>query len=131
MIVRTLFLLLLFTIQALAADLPGRLFYTPAQRMAKKPMADVVRPVSSVAYQGYVQRSDGVNSIWVNGKVQVLAGQGNVNQLKQINTPALKVGQRYDGQQHKVLENYEQIAEPSVIDAPRWQPPNLDKYDAY
>ncbi|NOT17007.1 MAG: hypothetical protein HOP20_02920 [Sulfuriferula sp.] len=123
--------LLLFSVQALAADLPGRLFYTPAQRLAKKPTAAVARSVSSVAYQGYVQRSDGVNSIWIGGKVQAVTGQVNLNQFKPASAPALKVGQRYDGQQHRVLENYEQIAEPQMMDTPRWQPPNLDKYDAY
>jgi hypothetical protein len=122
-------LLLLISVQVLAADLPGRLFYTPQQRSAKKQHV-VKHGVSDLAYQGYVKRSDGVNTQWVNGQVRSVGMQQDVTAYKQLGLPDIKPGQRYSSQQHKVLESYEQVAISPAKDELPWQPPQLDDHDA-
>ena len=93
-----------------AQDLPGRLFYTPAQRaqleaararnvtQARQAAPDAAPPV--VRFDGMVIRSDGSSTRWVNGQAQV-GGSG---------VAGLKPGQiRADG---KVYEPY-QVLRPS------------------
>lgn len=61
---------------ASAAD-PGRLFYTPAQRSqleqirtapARSPTTPPARAASPVRYDGFVTRSDGRTTRWVDGQ---------------------------------------------------------------
>lgn len=121
--------LILLSANVMAADLPGRLFYTPQQRMVKK-SAVVAKPhASEMAYQGYVKRSDGVNTLWVNGRAQLVMTPRDVTQLKQTGVPNLRPGQRYDVQQHKVLESYEQAEIAPADELLQWQPPQLENHD--
>ncbi|MFA5172638.1 MAG: hypothetical protein WC426_13835 [Sulfuriferula sp.] len=127
--IRAIFLILL-SANVVAADLPGRLFYTPQQRMVKK-SAIVAKPhVSEMVYQGYVKRSDGVNTLWVNGRAQLVTTPLDVTQLKQSGVPNLRPGQHYDAHQHKVLESYEQAAIAPADEVLQWQPPQLENRDA-
>lgn len=121
-------LLIICSGQVMAADVPGRLFYSPQQRAAKQ--HQVEKPnVSTTVYQGYVERSDGVNTQWVNGKVRMVGVQSNML-LKQNGVPTLKPGQRYDAQRRKVQESYEQVAQMPELTVAPWQPPQMDKPDA-
>ncbi len=121
----------LLSINVIAADLPGRLFYTPQQRAAKKPVVTTPRVSEGVSYQGYVKRSDGVNTLWINGQARLSRTQTDVAELKQAGAAELKPGQHYDARQHKAQESYMQTTIAPVEDVLQWQPPNLDKYDAY
>lgn len=101
-----------------------RLFYTPQQRQlldhphtpSPRHAPKNIAPYNT-HYNGYVMRSDGVNTIWVNGQQryvdQPMAGSG---QLRQPLTPALKPGQIFNRQLGQVQEGY-QIAPPEA-DAP-------------
>ncbi len=122
--------LILLSANVMAADLPGRLFYTPQQRMAKKSVAVAKPHASEMVYQGYVKRSDGVNTLWLNGRVQLVTTALDVTQLKQSGVPNLRPGQRYDVQRHRVLESYEQAAITPADEVPQWQPPQLENHDA-
>lgn len=123
----------LITAHVLAAQPLGRLFYTPQQRqLLDHPYTPLPRRVPNnippdTHYNGYVMRSDGVNTVWVNGQKryvdQPMASSG---QLKLPVTPALKPGQIFNRQLGQVQEGY-QIASP-VADAPpatSSQPPPL------
>jgi hypothetical protein len=119
-----LVLLLLAAAPARAAEVSlGRLFFTPAQRLAleearrKNTRAEVLAvekptapPVRNVSVSGVVRRSDGESTVWVNGKpvdgatadglkVRITAGQQAavvVMDPAQGRTVRLKVGQRAD-----------------------------------
>ncbi|BBP02149.1 hypothetical protein [Sulfuriferula nivalis] len=122
-------LLMLISAQVMAADFPGRLFYTSQQRAVKKTHG-VKQSIGAIAYQGYVKRSDGVDTQWVNGQSREVDGRQDIKLLKQVGVPSLKVGQYYDVKQHKVSENYEQEMLAPVDNISPWQPPQLDDHDA-
>jgi hypothetical protein len=121
-------LLMFISVQVMAADFPGRLFYTSQQRAVKKTQV-VNHSISAIAYQGYVKRSDGVNAQWVNGQPREVDGRQDIKLLKQVGVPSLKVGQYYDANQHKVSESYEQRMFTPVDDISSWQLPQLDDHD--
>ena len=110
-------------VHAFASQPLGRLFYTPQQRqLLDHPSTPLPRRTPNnlapdTHYNGYVMRSDGVNTVWVNGREryvdQPMASSG---QLKLSATPALKPGQIYNRQMGQVQEGY-QIA-PSEADTP-------------
>lgn len=109
----------LLAANALAAQPVGRLFYTPQQRlqldMQHKPRARqaAVAPREDTHYNGYVIRSDGVNTLWINGQTRYADhGANSPVRLKLPGTPALKPGQAFDRQAGRVLEPYE-IAAPA------------------
>jgi hypothetical protein len=109
----------LLAANALAAHPVGRLFYTPQQRlqldMQHKPRArqTAALPPADTHYNGYVIRSDGVNTLWINGQTRYADhGANSPVRLKLPGTPALKPGQAYDRQAGRVLEPYE-IAAPA------------------
>ena len=112
----------------------GRLFFTPAQRLAleearrKNVRAEVqaeekpkAPPVRNVSVTGVVRRSDGESTVWVNGKpvdgatddglkVRITAGQQAaviVQDPAQGRTVRLKVGQRADVLTGHIQESYE------------------------
>ena len=137
-------LLLDLVYPAHAVDLPGRLFYTPAQRAqieaarnrpAPAP-ADTPKPsVRDTTYNGYVSRSDGSTTLWVNGMPRRLPHRPSApGTLKLPAVPALKPGQQYSTQHGRVLESYERpltappapIPPPAPRTAPRSPPPDDD-----
>lgn len=93
--------------------LPGRLFYTPAQRTMlldarahkspsiQKSPASIV-PVAPMRFDGVITRSDGVATHWINGRAHV--GQPRLPNLKPGQTRA----------QQQVYEPY-QLQRPSEI----------------
>lgn len=120
-----LMLLSLFIVSPVLADKQmGRLFYTPQQRQQidnqskpQRPHA-IPAPPRDAHYNGYVMRSDGVNTVWVNGEArQVDSSSMRGGQLKLPATPVLKPGQVYDSQGRKVRETYE-IAKPEPVPVP-------------
>lgn len=128
----TLLYLLLFGLgyPAYAASLSGRLFYTPAQRAqleaarsrAAPTDADTPKPsAQDTTYNGYVIRSDGSTTLWVNGIPRRLQhAPSTPGTLKLPAIPALKPGQQYSPQHGRVLESYERplTAQPAPIPAP-------------
>jgi hypothetical protein len=135
----------------------GRLFFTPAERQAleaarkKNIRAEVQataeqppRPqIRNVTVSGLVRRSDGENTVWVNGKpvdgstadglkVRITAGQGAVivHEPEKGRTVRLKVGQHADIVTGRVEESYERrqavtppAASPEPASAPAEQSP--------
>lgn len=113
--------LLLFgmTCPAYAASLSGRLFYTPAQRAemeaarnhATPPAAGIVSDPQDTVYNGYIRRSDGRTTLWINGQPRRLQHtSGTPGKLKLPTTPVLKPGQEFNTQYGRVLESYERPA---------------------
>ncbi|MHB1173719.1 MAG: hypothetical protein ACYCZJ_01145 [Sulfuriferula sp.] len=113
--------LLLFSMicPAYAASLSGRLFYTPAQRAemeaarnhATLPAADTVPGPQDTVYNGYIRRSDGRTTLWINGQPRRLQQTpATPGKLKLPATPALKPGQEFNTQYGRVLESYERPA---------------------
>ncbi|MHB1332419.1 MAG: hypothetical protein ACYCY1_07450 [Sulfuriferula sp.] len=113
--------LLLFgmTCPAYAASLSGRLFYTPAQRAemeaarnhATPSAAGIVSDPQDTVYNGYIRRSDGRTTLWINGQPRRLQHTpGTPGKLKLPATPALKPGQEFNTQYGRVLESYERPA---------------------
>ena len=82
----------------------GRLFYTPEQRAAlekarvhnrmQAPTPGLPAPPRPVTYDGFVQRSDGHITRWVNGKAQPGGGTA-----LNVRGRALQPGQTLDGRQ--------------------------------
>jgi hypothetical protein len=146
-----LLILLLYCLPSLAmADAThlGRLFLTPAERTAldivrlnNKPPEKIIKagekseneqddtaeapsPPPVVSVHGYVKRSDGKGTVWVNGQpvqekvatkdIEVGRLRGNTNQV-QIKLPAtgqtinLKAGQSYDPASGKVVDSYRDL----------------------
>ena len=109
-----------------AAQPVGRLFYTPQQRLqidrqhkslAAPRVHDVVK---NTHYNGYVMRSDGVNTMWVDGKTRFVDhAVQHSGQLELPAMPALKPGQAFDSRTGRILEPYEmaQPIEPPVMAA--------------
>ena len=123
-------LLLGLVYPAHAASLSGRLFYTPVQRAqietarqrpASAP-ADAPKPgAQDTTYNGYVIRSDGSATLWVNGMPHRLPHAPRApGTLKLPAIPALKPGQQYSPRHGRVLESYERplTAPPAPIPAP-------------
>ena len=105
--------------------LPGRLFYTPAQRNMlnearihqvtdlPKVSASVAYPAPSapVSFDGVITRSDGVATHWINGRPHVGRSSDKVRNLKPGQTRAAQ----------KVYESY-QIRQPENVRAPASSP---------
>ena len=120
---RCLLFLLLFGLvsPAHAASLSGRLFYTPAQRAqieagrnrgTPAPAADTPG-AQDTTYNGYVLRSDGSATLWINGQPRRLPHTpATPGKLKLPATPALKPGQEFNTRYGRVLEPYERPAPP-------------------
>lgn len=130
----------LFAAGTQAAQPVGRLFYTPQQRqqldMQHKPPvrhAAAIVPANT-HYNGYVIRSDGVNTLWINGQTRYVDhAENNPVRLKLPATPALKPGQAFDRQAGRVLEPYEiaaPAARPAIPAAPLPSPLADDRDDA-
>ena len=124
-----IFSLLLFGLvsPAHATHLSGRLFYTPAQRAqieagrnrGTPTPADTVPDAGDTVYNGYVVRSDGNTTVWINGQPRRMQhASGTPGKLKLPAIPALKPGQEFNTQYGRVLEPYERPAPP----APATQP---------
>ncbi|MDR3390158.1 MAG: hypothetical protein P4L77_00345 [Sulfuriferula sp.] len=104
----------LVAVDALAVPPLGRLFYTPQQRQQidnqHKPLVRHELPAApeGAHYSGYVKRSDGVDTIWLNGRMRAVDPSAvKSGQFKLPATPALKPGQEFDRQSGRVLEPYE------------------------
>lgn len=117
---RVLFLMLFISPLTHADELTGRLFYTPAERAQLEagrkhpapPAADspAPAPTPDTLYNGYVQRSDGRVTQWINGAPQPRqAAPGRPGMLKLPATPALKPGQEYDSGTGQILEPYQRV----------------------
>lgn len=119
--------LLLWPLTAMAlpqqpvATLPGRLFYTPAQRTMlnearthqvtdlPKMSASVSSPAPSapVSFDGVITRSDGIATHWINGRPHVGRSSDKIRNLKPGQTRAAQ----------KVYEAY-QIRQPDNVRMP-------------
>ena len=111
-----------FAAQTAAKPLPGRLFYTPAQRtmlldarahklpaIQKSPAP--IGPPPPMRFDGVITRSDGVATHWINGRAHV--GQPSLPNLKPGQTRA----------QQQVYEPY-QLQRPSErLSQPQIAPP--------
>ncbi len=151
---------------AVAADLPplGRLFLTPAERAAldvvrqnSRPPEKIITPGDAtyeetkegdsapvelppvVTVHGYVKRTDGKGTVWVNGQpvrekstannIEVGRLQGNTNDVR-IKLPStgqtvkLKAGQSYEPVSGKVgsLREIESVAEKTAPAVPSAKP---------
>ncbi|GBL45438.1 hypothetical protein SFMTTN_1245 [Sulfuriferula multivorans] len=115
------FSLLLFGLvsPAYATSLSGRLFYTPAQRAqieagrnrGTPSPADTVPDAGDTVYNGYVARSDGSTTFWINGQPRRMQpASGTPGKLKLPAIPALKPGQEFNTQYGRILEPYERPA---------------------
>ena len=118
---RLLFILFISPL-AHADGLSGRLFYTPTERAQLE--AGRNRPTAAPAenpirtpdtlFNGYVLRSDGRATQWINGEPRQLQQlPASPGKLKLPATPALKPGQEYNGATGRILEPY-QRATPSL-----------------
>lgn len=138
----------------------GRLFLTPAERAAldvvrqnSRPPEKIVTPNNAaedeesitdvvappvVSVQGYVKRSDGKGTVWINGQpvqeksaskdFEVGRLQGNTNQVP-IKLPStgqtikLKAGQSYDPTSGKLVDN---LRETPASTSPSTKQPDTD-----
>lgn len=137
----------------LAAELLGRLFFTPAQRSAldagkrigepQATRAPAPRGPRELKLDGVVTRSDGESMVWVNGRSlgseprpgvsATVAGSDPATaqiRLRGVRDPVrLRVGQRVDAVTGRVSEAYEDTASPQagpflrLEDAPAAPPP--------
>ena len=102
------------------ADIPGRLFFTPQQRatldnaraQTHEPKAGPATLSGSVTFKGYVQRSDGRTTVWVNREAlhdQAL-DHGKGTPTLRVPTATrwipLKAGQSMDATSGSVEEGY-------------------------
>lgn len=104
-----------------SAPIPGRLFYTPAQRsmlnearvrkVTDHPKMSAPAPYiptpAPVSFDGMITRSDGVATHWVNGRPHVGRSSDKVHNLKPGQTRAAQ----------KVYESY-QIRQPEAVRVP-------------
>jgi len=106
-----------------APTLPGRLFYSPAQRnmlneARVRQVTDLPKvsapasgaspaPSAPVSFDGVITRSDGVATHWINGRPHVGSTSNNIRNLKPGQTRAAQ----------KVYESY-QIRQPDTMRAP-------------
>ena len=118
---RLLYIILLISPLAHADGLTGRLFYTPTERAQLEagrnrptpaPAENPIRTPDTL-FNGYVLRSDGHATQWINGEPRQLQQlPASPGKLKLPATPALKPGQEYDTQSGRVRESYERPAPP-------------------
>lgn len=152
-----LMLLALLPLAARAADPIGRLFTTPAERQnldylrltstppdkmltgqADEPdeVAPVIAPVAPpapVSVQGFVKRTDGKGTVWVNHQpIPEKTGKGDLevgklstgNNRVTVKLPAsgrtveLKAGQTYDPLSGKIVEHPRDIPAPAASEPP-------------
>ena len=119
---KRLLLILLISSPAHADGLSGRLFYTPTERAQLEagrnqptpaPAENPTRTPPDTLFNGYVLRSDGRVTQWINGEPRQLQQlPASPGKLKLPATPALKPGQQYDTQSGRVLEPYERSVQP-------------------
>ena len=118
---RQLLIILLISPLAHADGLSGRLFYTPTERAQletghNRPTPAPAEPPArtpDTLFNGYVLRSDGRATQWINGEPRQLQQlPASPGTLKLPATPALKPGQQYDTQSGRVLEPYERAVQP-------------------
>ncbi|BBP05570.1 hypothetical protein TPL01_02710 [Sulfuriferula plumbiphila] len=124
---KCIFSLLLFGLvsTAYAASLSGRLFYTPAQRAQIEAGRNRGTPAPAdtpgaqdTTYNGYVLRSDGRVTLWINGQPRRLQrAPATPGTLRLPATPALKPGQEFNTRYGRVFEPYER-PDPPVPAAP-------------
>ncbi len=117
---RLLFILFISPL-AHADGLSGRLFYTPTERAQLEagrnrptpaPAKNPIRTPDTL-FNGYVLRSDGRATQWINGEPRQLQQlPASPGKLKLPATPALKPGQEYDTQSGRVREPYERAVQP-------------------
>ena len=102
------------------ADIPGRLFFTPQQRatldnaraQTHEPKAGPAPLSGSVTFKGYVQRSDGHTTVWVNREAlhdQTLdhgKGPPTLRVPTATRWVPLKAGQSMDATSGSVEEGY-------------------------
>ena len=124
------FFLILTAGQSSYADIPGRLFFTPQQRatldnaraQTHEPKAGPAPLSGSVTFKGYVQRSDGHTTVWVNREAlhdQALdhgKGPPTLRVPTATRWVPLKAGQRMDATSGSVEEGYS--ASQNKSDAP-------------
>jgi hypothetical protein len=121
-----------------AADLPGRLFFTPQQRaaldrtrgQAARPVAPEVRATAgSVTFNGFVKPSDGRPTLWLND--QALSGKElppgyaiAPDQPAALKLPGhkgtvrLKPGQSLDPSSGRIVERYQNAPAPVIPEPP-------------
>jgi len=110
MTIRILGLALLLAAGAAQADELGRLFFTPAQRSAldarrkarvpDKPTASVVAsPVTRL--DGYVKRSQGPSTVWINGE-SLNEGGGDAPRIERGGQGRVSVGVGESGQRARL-----------------------------
>ena len=126
------------TAPAPESPIPGRLFYTQAQRImlnnarlhqvtdlpkASTPASSTPQVSAPVSFDGVITRSDGVATHWINGRPHVGRSSSNVRNLKPGQTRATQ----------KVYEPY-QVLRPAPVSppspmptAPRIKPANPDE----
>lgn len=107
-----------FAVQAGAESLPGRLFYTPAQRaMLVNARAHKVTEIQKsyappdsapVSFDGLITRSDGVAIRWINGRAYAGSAPAIVRDLKPGQTRAAK----------KIYEPYQLLRPAEKLPAP-------------
>ena len=114
------FFLILTAGQSSYADIPGRLFFTPQQRatldnaraQTHEPKAGPAPLSGSVTFKGYVQRSDGRTTVWVNREAlhdQALdhgKGPPTLRVPTATRWVPLKAGQSMDATSGSVEEGY-------------------------
>ena len=114
------FFLILTAGQSSYADIPGRLFFTPQQRatldnaraQTHEPKAGPAPLSGSVTFKGYVQRSDGHTTVWVNREAlhdQALdhgKGPPTLRVPTATRWVPLKAGQSMDATSGSVEEGY-------------------------
>ena len=123
---------------AIESPIPGRLFYTPAQRImlnnarlhqvtdlpkASTPTNSTPQVSAPVSFDGVITRSDGIATHWINGRPHVGRSSNKVRNLKPGQTRATQ----------KVYEPY-QVLRPAPALAPspapsetRIKPANTDE----
>lgn len=132
-----------------AADLPGRLFFTPQQRAAlDRTRGQPARPAAggtqsstaSVTFNGFVKPSDGRPTIWLNDKA--VSGKDlppgytvAPDQPGTLELPGhkgfvqLKPGQSVDPASGKIVERYRNAPRPVMPEAPALTPPRRSTAD--
>ena len=112
------------------ADIPGRLFFTPQQRatldnaraQTHEPKAGPATLSGSVTFKGYVQRSDGRTTVWVNREALHDQALDHAKGTPTLRVPTasrwvpLKAGQSMDATSGSVEEGYS--ASENKSDAP-------------
>ncbi len=121
-----------FAVQTTAKPLPGRLFYTPAQRdMLVNARAHKVTEIQKtytppesapMSFDGVITRSDGVATHWINGRPHVGQPSANIRSLKPGQTRT----------HEKIYEPYQlqRPGEASKLPRPKATPPDPAENEA-